>query len=62
MNYITPHEAAAAHKCSARRIQVLAKAKRIRGAKQLASGAWLIPDNFTVKPPPKRKRKLDKLS
>lgn len=61
MKYLTPTEAGAAHDCSARRIQVLAKAKRIPGAKRLGSGAWLIPAEFKVLPPPKRKRRMDKL-
>lgn len=63
MSYITPSEAAERKDVSTRRIQVLAKAGRIPGAKQLANGTWLIPVNFRVKPSGnKKRRQLEKLA
>lgn len=62
MNYISPSEAAAQRDVSARRIQVLAKSGRIKGARQLANGAWLIPENFRVTRANAKRRQLEKLA
>jgi len=60
VKYLTPAEAGAKHGCSARRIQVLALAARIPGAKRHGH-AWAIPYGFKVLPAPKKKRRMDKL-
>lgn len=58
---ITCTEAAERHDVTPRRIQRLANDGRIPGAK-LHAGVWLIPSDFTVLPPPKRKRQLEKIT
>lgn len=60
MKYITTLEAAARHRVTTRRIMALAKQGRVPGAKKF-SGVWMIPDPFTVLPPPQRKRGMDKI-
>jgi excisionase family DNA binding protein len=59
-DYITARQAAKLCKVSVRRIQVLAEAGRITGAKKLGRD-WLIPPGFTVTPAPKRPKKMLKL-
>lgn len=61
MEYITAHEAAELHQVTPRRIQLLAATERIPGAKKFG-GVWMIPEGFTVQPPPKRRRKPAKIN
>lgn len=53
-------EAAERLQVSKRRLQKLAQQGRIPGARQIA-GVWILPDEFSIAPPPRRNRKLDKL-
>jgi hypothetical protein len=57
---ITAQAAADLHDITARRIQVLAQAGRIPGAKKHGR-EWMIPPDFKVLPPPKRPKKMAKL-
>lgn len=57
---MTAQAAADRHGVTTRRIQVLAKAGRIPGAKKHGR-EWMIPANFKVLPPPKRPKKMAKL-
>lgn len=59
---ITPGQAAAASGVNRSRIHKLLQEKRIAGAVQLENGQWWIPRAFTVKPPRKRARKLEKMA
>lgn len=55
---LTTAEAAARRDVSVRRIQKLIQQGRIPGA-EMRSGAWFLPPDFIVLPPPKRQgRKL----
>lgn len=59
---ITPTEAAEARQVHRNRILALLRQGRIPGAVQLGNSHWLMPRNFTVSEPPKRKaRQLQKL-
>lgn len=57
---LTAREAAAAHDVTPRRIQKLAEAGRIPGAEKKGP-IWLVPEGFSVLPPPKRKRAMAKI-
>jgi hypothetical protein len=52
--------AAARHNVTQRRIQLLIKQGRIPGA-EMIGGIWLLPADFTILPPPKRNRTLQKI-
>lgn len=54
MKMISTAEAAAKYGVSTRRIQKLIKDGRIPSVQQVSS-VWLLPDNFIVLPPPKRR-------
>lgn len=57
---ITIKQAAAVHGVTPRRIQALAEAGRIPGATKKGP-IWLLPDDFTVLPPAKRKHPMAKI-
>ncbi len=50
---ISLSDAAARHSVSRQRMLALVKQKRVPGARMVA-GNWLVPENFTISPPPKR--------
>lgn len=59
-DFISVHDAAARHDVTERRIQILAAQGRIPGARKV-SGVWLLPPDFSVLPPAKRKRAPSKI-
>lgn len=59
---ITPGQAAAAHGVNRSRIHKLLDEGRIPGAVQLENGQWMLPKAFTITPPARRARKLEKLA
>jgi excisionase family DNA binding protein len=50
MMTITTREAAVILGVSERRVQILCKQRRIKGAKLVAGRAWQIPADFEIKP------------
>ena len=59
-SYITTVQAASKAGVCTQRILALIAQHRIPGVKKHGP-VWLIPDDFTVKPTEKRKRRLDKI-
>lgn len=58
---ISVAEAARRHGVTPRRIQALCSQGRIPGAVRGIGGAWLLPDPFTLLPPPRRCRPMTKI-